>query len=532
MNRSAPIGLLLTLACASNPTSHAASDCDDPRSFRTEGASLEATARAFVAACGLDNAADLTAELVAFPTVREREGKDGPSFVAMRTFLEKWSAEHEFGFENHDDDPWVITWGEGAPSVAFVMHADVVPVVEDVKAERPRIPPGWTRPPFELVREDGRLYARGSEDDKGPIAAVLHTMATLRALGYRPRGQIQAILGTGEEHDWSGMVAYTKTATLAKYVVSIDANFPVVVAESGFVRWVLTAPRDHEDATNRDATSCNVVVDAKAGQFLTQVPGEASIMLSSANGVVKAAKSILDRPHITSEVTRGTTFTVRGRAVHSSVADEGDNALWALARASEELDLCPGGVRDLLTVVRAYLDGDHWGERLGVAYAHETMGRLLVAPTLLRVDGDTVTLSINMRRPAGKDVDAFGASLDAALAKIRSEVSSTITEKKDDRYVGRPALADTDGPLVNILLDIYRTASGDATAAPISIRGGTYSRLFPGAVSFGPSIPGREYRGHAPDEYLEAEALQLMNVTLLEALLRLDAENGRTNPDE
>ncbi len=524
MNRIASVALVVAAACATTPAPDPTRACDDPRAFAEDGP-VEAAARAYVDACGLANTTRLTSELVAFPTVRAREGKTGPAFIAMRRYLEAWSEANGFGFENHDDDPWVITWGEGAPSVAFVMHADVVPVVEDVKAPRPERPADWATPPFEVVTKDGRLYGRGTEDDKGPIAAVLHTMATLRALGYEPRGQIQAILGTGEEHDWSGMSAYAKTSTHAEFVVSIDANFPVVVAESGFVRWVLQAPR------GADGEGCRRVVDAKAGQFLTQVPGEASLALDEEAGLADAAKVVADRANVRTEVADG-ALTVYGRAVHSSVADEGDNALWALARIAGELDLCEGGVRDLLGVVRTYLDGDHWGERLGVGYAHETMGRLLVAPTILRVDDDTVTLSINMRRPAGKDVEAFGDSLDAALAKIRSEVSSRVTEKKDDRYIGKPALADTDGPLVQVLLDIYRAETGDADAEPMSIRGGTYSRLFPGAVSFGPSIPGREYRGHAPDEYLEAEALQLMNVTILEALLRLDSETARTNPDE
>ncbi|MEQ9498696.1 MAG: Sapep family Mn(2+)-dependent dipeptidase [Deltaproteobacteria bacterium] len=518
-----PIPIILT-ACATAPAPTPKLDCSAPGP-RAEGASIEDAARGHVAACGLAQTSSLTSTLVTFPTVRAREGKTGPSFVAMRRYLEKWSKRHGFTFENFDDDPWVVSWGEGDPSVAFVMHADVVPVVEDVKADRPKVPSGWSTPPFEVIERQGRLYGRGTEDDKGPIAAVLNTMATLKSLGYQPRGKVQAILGTGEEHDWDGMVAYAKKAPHAKFVVSIDANFPVVVAESGFVRWLLTAPR------GAGGDDCAEVTEAKAGQFLTQVPGEALLKLSNPSGLDMAAQSISDRANVNTEI-EGTTLTVYGRAVHSSVADEGDNALWALARAAGKLNLCDGGVKQLLATVAKYFDGDHWGERLGVAYDHETMGRLLVVPTMLRVDEDTVTLSINMRRPAGRDVEAFNAMLDTALEKIRAEVSTEINENRERRYVGEPALADTKGPLVNILLDIYRKAFGDPNAKPLSIRGGTYARLFPGAVSFGPSIPGREYRGHAPDEYLESEALQLMNVTLLEALLRLDSEFGRTNPDE
>ncbi|MCA9553683.1 MAG: peptidase M20, partial [Myxococcales bacterium] len=63
--------------------------------------------------------------------------------------------------------------------------------------------------------------------------------------------------------------------------------------------------------------------------------------------------------------------------------------------------------------------------------------------------------------------------------------------------------------------------TGEPEAQPITIRGGTYARLFDGAVSFGPGIPGRPYRGHAPDEYIEVEALKLMMETTLQATLRL-----------
>lgn len=531
--------LPFALACASNqpsakeePQAAVRPTCDDPTTFRAAGDEPIGAARRYVKSCGLAATSSLTATLVGFPTVRAREGKTGPAFVAMRRYLEKWSAANGFTFESFDDDPWVVSWGEGRPSVAFVMHADVVPVVEDVKAERPRVPPGWSVPPFEVTEKDGRLYGRGTEDDKAPIAAVLQAMSTLKKLGYQPRGKVQAILGTGEEHAWKDMVLYASTSTHAKFTVSIDANFPVVVAEAGFVAWRLQAPVVPKKAKKRRRrrAKCVEATSAKAGQFLTQVPGEAELVLSSAPANLKAAAAMVSqRENIRHEITsdgKTTTLKMFGRAVHSSVANEGENALWALAAVANELPLCEGGIKDLLRVVATYFDQDHWGEKLGVAYSHDVMGKLLVSPTMLRVEDGTATLSVNMRRPAGKDVDAFNAALDTALAKLQKETSAAIVEKPKGRYVGRPALAKTDGPLVETLLAVYREQSGDTNAKPTTIRGGTYARLFPGAVSFGPALPDHEYRGHAPDEYIEKDALDLMNRAVLEALVRLDELTG------
>lgn len=175
----------------------------------------------------------------------------------------------------------------------------------------------------------------------------------------------------------------------------------------------------------------------------------------------------------------------------------------------------------MFDLVAKKLDGDHWGEKLGLAYEHTLMGKLLVVPTMLHAKDDRMVLSVNMRRPAGKTNSEFEAELDRLAEGLKKEISPELVQVVDERYVGEPMLVDTSGPLVQTLLEIYRSATKDTRAQPIAIRGGTYARLFPGAVSFGPSRPGHPYRGHAPDEYLELDALALMLKTTLEAVLRL-----------
>jgi acetylornithine deacetylase/succinyl-diaminopimelate desuccinylase-like protein len=356
-------------------------------------------------------------------------------------------------------------------------------------------------------------------------------MRLLARAGLVPRGRVLAVMGTAEEHDWDGMRRYADAEPHARYVVSLDASFPVVVAESGFVAFRVGAPVGGPRRGDPRARA----VDVRGGNFLTQVPGDARLVLEPAHG--ETPDALLERVQaaVAQEAARSGSFTIAaanedervvirttGVAVHSSQADEGHNALWPLAGVAARLPLQSNGITDVLRLVHEKLDGDHWGERLGLAYDHPVMGRLLVTPTTLRLEEGRAVLGINMRRPAGLTSAEFGARLDTTLANLRREVSSRLQEV-GERHVGEPHLATTTGPLVDTLLEIYRRHTGQADTAPISIRGGTYARLFPGAVSFGPELPGRTYRGHAPDEWIELETLDLYARMILDATLRLDA---------
>lgn len=75
--------------------------------------------------------------------------------------------------------PWLIVYN----------HMDVQPADE----------PQWKTLPFEPVLKDGRIYGRGSTDDKGPALTTLHAIHFLHSQGY-PLPNIQLVYETEEEH--------------------------------------------------------------------------------------------------------------------------------------------------------------------------------------------------------------------------------------------------------------------------------------------------------------------------------------------
>jgi predicted dipeptidase len=496
-------------------------------------------ARERLAAEGAAQASELTARLVEFQTVAEADPPaDGRSFAELESFLRAWAVAH--GLELRvvgARDVWEVVLAgarrDRPPALRLLTHADVAPVNDPPALVEPgAIPEGWTSPPFAPRVSDGQLWGRGTQDDKGAVAAALVAMAALREAGFVPRGDVVLAIGTAEEHEWEGMIRYAEAAPPADQSLSLDADYPVVTAEAGFVHWELRAPVGRRPAGGRRP----VALAAEGGLFLTQVPEEASLLLAPRGEPceallerARAAAASVEAPFRAAAELVGpgelgrercaVRVRTQGRAVHSSVADQGHNALWPLAAIARRLDVAAGGTRTVLDVVAETFAGDHHGERLGLSYDDPFMGRLLVAPTLLRVEGENVSLGINMRRPRGRTSGEFAADLDRALSRLRAdhpEVSAA-----PDAFVGEPHVVDADAPVVRALLDLYGSVTGDRDAGAVSMRGGSYARLFPGTVSFGPVVPGDLDLRHAPDERVPIASLALVARLTLEAAILL-----------
>ncbi|MFW6074808.1 MAG: M20 family metallopeptidase, partial [Chloroflexota bacterium] len=76
----------------------------------------------------------------------------------------------------------VASYGSGeSPRLLFNAHVDVVPVGNES---------AWKHPPFDAVIENGRVYGRGSGDDKASVAAQVMSAIALARSGLPLKGTI------------------------------------------------------------------------------------------------------------------------------------------------------------------------------------------------------------------------------------------------------------------------------------------------------------------------------------------------------
>ena len=120
---------------------------------------------------------------------------------------------------------------QGEDLLGIFCHVDVVPAGD---------PATWTYPPFEGRIVDGKLYARGAIDDKGPTMAAWLAMKMVKDAGIQLNKRVRMIIGSDEESGFRCVDRYFEKEEMPTIGFAPDADFPLINAEKGIAHLVFT----------------------------------------------------------------------------------------------------------------------------------------------------------------------------------------------------------------------------------------------------------------------------------------------------
>ncbi|HDQ93243.1 MAG TPA: Sapep family Mn(2+)-dependent dipeptidase, partial [Synergistetes bacterium] len=206
-------------------------------------------------------------------------------------------------------------YGSGKEMVAVLAHLDVVPEGK-----------GWTYPPFGAEIHDGRIYGRGTTDDKGPAVAAIWALKFLADENHRLSKRIRIIFGTNEESGFRGIKWYAENEEIPVAGFTPDIHEGIVFAEKGALHIQMDIQVNQGDKIVlddfRSGEAVNIVPDLAEAVFA----GEASELDKWAQTLEREKGSLSLGGEVIREEDR-LIVRAKGKAAHASLPEKGLNAI-------------------------------------------------------------------------------------------------------------------------------------------------------------------------------------------------------------
>lgn len=409
-----------------------------------------------------------------------------------------------YGFDsvrNVDNHVGVITYGDGDAKLGILAHLDVVPAGS-----------GWTVcAPYGPVERDGRIYGRGTSDDKGPAVASLYALRCVKDLGIPLKHQVRLILGAAEETGSEDIEYYFKKEAPPPMVFSPDGNFPILNTEKGQIRFDIMAEFPPSAALPR-------ILSVDGGIARNAVPSQASAVVegidaAEAGEILRRVEEKTGASYEVQTVDGTLHITACGKNAHASLPEDGNNAITALIAALLELPLAPcEGVEKLRAlyelIPHAETDGTSWG----ISCADELSGALTISLDIFHASQTEFHAYLDSRVPVSGNVEK--------LYSIIEERAVSLGLKAELSALEPPHHTPEDAPLVVALKKIYESYTG-RPAHCTSMGGGTYVHNIDGGVGFGCEFPEEDTCMHGPDEWVSVDTLLLSAKMFASAIVEL-----------
>ncbi len=362
--------------------------------------------------------------------------------------------------------------------ICVLSHLDVVPEGT-----------GWTHAPYGGEIVDGKMYGRGTIDNKGPAISAIYALNALKETGVKLNRRVRVLFGLNEEKGSACVKHYVENGgEIPVMAFTPDAEFPIINGEKGQLGGTFTRKIEKSEryiSFFQSGTVSNVVPEfAKATIILPEAEIEAVLSKKFEKVSVKKVDDTL-------------LFEATGISAHASMPEIGDNAIFRLFNALKEINL-DGQSVEFVNFITNNFCPDVNGKALGIYCNDEISGDLTLNIGIMDLVNGELSLNLDIRFPVTID----GVGLTEKLENAMKLGGFSFDRIKHSNGIYMPP----ENRLIQTLSKVYEQCTGEK-AELLCIGGGTYAKAMPNCVAFGPSFLDDEAVMHKPDEYVDIEHL-------------------------
>ena len=298
----------------------------------------------------------------------------------------------KLGFKTVNMDGYVgyAEYGEGEDYVAVLGHLDVVPEGN-----------GWIYPPYGAEIHDGKMFGRGTMDDKAPIVAALYGLKAIADSKLPLSKRVRIIFGTNEETGSKEMHHYTEREKAPAAGFTPDGMYPIMYGEKGITMFEVVKTLD------KKGTGEVIIKSMKGGQRVNMVPDycEAVVSAKDQATVIKTAEEFRSRSgYDISAQAEGDEVVIKsvGVSAHGSLPHLGKNAIMQMFAFLGEMNLGSCGIAGFIGFFNRNVGMETDGKSMGLALEDKESGKLSFNVGTISMDEDKISLGLNVRYPVTK----------------------------------------------------------------------------------------------------------------------------------
>ena len=352
-------------------------------------------------------------------------------------------------------------------------------------------------PAYGAEIHDGKMYGRGTTDDKGPIMAALFGLKAVKDANLTLSKRVRILFGTNEETGSKELEHYLEKEKPPVAGFTPDADYPIINGEKGIT--IFNIVKDFEVKEKGE----NTLKYIKGGQAANMVPDycEAGIISTNAESIVRALRAFVKDDNSKLSVVVNKNLVIiksKGESAHGSLPELGRNAIMQLLAFIGTIDLGDNDVSEFIKFVNKNIGMEIHGESFGVCLEDENSGKISFNVGTINMDRTFASMTLNLRYPVtGK--------LEDMMNPFNNKIEGTGI--RVEKFVHQePLYFSPDSPIIKALQKVYTEQTGEE-AKLVSIGGGTYAKEMPNIVAFGPMFPGEPDTIHKQNEYITIDNL-------------------------